>query len=188
MWLDLRYALRMMTKSMGLTFVLVITLALGIGASTTIFSVVHSVVLKPLPYENPDRLVRVYTNFVGLDLEHFWLSPPEYDDLEKACRSCESVVAWAPGTASLSGGDRPVRLKAAYVTHQVLPLLGVKPLLGRWFDNSEDRPVDPKLGAAVYENSVIILGYDVWQRAFGGDPSVIGRKITLDAMPVTVIG
>ncbi len=188
MWLDLRYALRMMTKSVGLTAVLAITLALGIGASTTIFSVVNSVVLRPLPYEQPDRLVRVYTEFAGLDLERFWMSAPEFDDLSRECQSCESVGAWAQGTASLSGGDRPVRLQAAYVTHQVLPLLGVKPLLGRWPDKSEDAPGDPKLGAGIYENSVILLGYDVWKRAFGGDPSVVGRKITLDAMPVTIIG
>ncbi len=189
MWLDLRYALRMMTKPVGLTAVLAVTLALGIGASTTIFSVVNSVVLKPLPYEQPDRLVRVYTEFHGMGLERFWVSAPEYDDFEKACRSCESVGGWAQGTASLSGGDRPVRIQAAYLTYQVLPMLGVKPLLGRWFDKSEDRQLDQgKLGALAYEDTVILLGYDVWQRAFGGDPSVIGRKITLDAMPVTVIG
>jgi putative ABC transport system permease protein len=188
MWLDLRYALRMMTKSVGLTAVLAVTLALGIGASTTIFSVVNSVVLKPLPYEQPDRLVRVYSEFRGMGLERFWISPPEFDDLEKACRSCEAVGAWAQGTASLAGGDRPVRIQAAYVTHQVLPILGVKPILGRWFDKAEDRAMDPKLGALAYEDTVILLSYGVWQRAFGGDPSVVGRKITLDAMPVTVIG
>lgn len=188
MWLDLRYGLRMMTKSIGLTAVLAVTLALGIGASTTIFSVVNSVVLKPLPYKDPDRLVRIYTEFRGMGLERFPSSPPEYDDLEKACRSCESVGAWAGGTASLAGGDRPVRIQAGYLTHQVLPMLGVKPLLGRWFDKAEDRPMDPKLGALAYEDSVVILSYPVWKRAFAGDPSVVGRKITLDAMPVTVIG
>jgi putative ABC transport system permease protein len=180
LWLDVRYALRMMLKSPGLTAVLVITLALGIGASTTIFSVVNSVVLRPLPYEQPERLARVYTEFNGkLSLKRFWMSPPEFDDLVKSCRSCTSVGAWARGSASLSGGDRPVRVDAAGVTHQLFPLLGVRPLLGRWFDAKEDRPGDPE---------VVILGYDIWQRAFAGDPSIIGRKIHLDAMPVTVIG
>jgi len=179
-WFDVRYALRTMAKSPGLFSVLVITLALGIGASTTIFSVVNSVVLRPLPYQQPDRLVRVYTEFLGsMDLHRFWLSPPELDDLQKQCRSCESVGGWARGSASLSGGDRPVRIDAAYATHRLLPLLGVKPLLGRWFDETEDRPGDP---------TVVVLGYDVWHQAFAGDPTVVGRKIHLDAIPVTVIG
>src|SRR5882757_7648117 len=118
LWLDVRYALRMMVKTPGLTSVLAITLALGIGASTTIFSVVNSVVLRPLPYEKPDELVRVYTEFLGkMELRRFWVSPPEYDDLSHACRSCGAVGAWARGTASLSGGDRPVRVEAAGVTH-----------------------------------------------------------------------
>ncbi len=180
LWLDVRYALRMMVKTPALTAVLAITLALGIGASTTIFSVVNSVVLKPLPYEEPERLVRVYTEFNSkLKLERFWVSPPEYDDLRKACRSCASVAAWRDGTASLAGGDRPVRVQAAYATHTLLPLLGVRPQLGRWFDESEDRAGDP---------TVIVLGHDVWRRAFDGDPTVVGRKIQLDAMPVTVVG
>src|SRR5690349_13601383 len=107
LWLDVRYALRMMVKTPALTAVLAITLSLGIGASTTIFSVVNSVVLQPLPYEQPDELVRVYTEFHGkLKLERFWVSVPEFDDLRKECRSCASVGAWTPGTASLTGGDR----------------------------------------------------------------------------------
>src|SRR3954467_15949633 len=103
-WQDVRYALRMMAKTPGLTAVLAITLALGIGASTTIFSVVNSVVLRPLPYEQPDQMVRVYTEFKGqLGLHRFWVSGPEYDDLRNACRTCKSVAAWSRGTASLAG-------------------------------------------------------------------------------------
>jgi putative ABC transport system permease protein len=181
LWLDIRYALRLMAKTPALTAVLAITLALGIGASTTIFSVVNSVVLRPLPYQEPDRLVRVYTEFTGgLGLRRFWVSAPEFDDLRRECRStCGSVAAWSNGTASIAGGDRPVRVEANYATHELLPMLGVKPILGRWFDKTEDRPGD---------QTVIVLGYSVWQRAFGGDPTVIGRKIHVDAMPMTVIG
>lgn len=179
---DIRYALRMMVKTPGLTAVLAITLALGIGASTTIFSVVNSVVLRPLPYEQPDQLVRVYTEFKGngFGLERFWVSAPEYLDFSKSCSTCQSTAAWSRGTASLAGGDRPVRVEAAYVTQSLLPLLGVRPLLGRWFDKAEEVPGgDP---------TVVILGYDVWKRAFGGDKRIVGRQIHLDAMPVTVIG
>jgi putative ABC transport system permease protein len=180
LWLDIRYALRMMVKAPGLTAVLILTLALGIGASTTIFSVVSSVVLKPLPYEQPDRLVRVYTEFNGkLQLRRFPVSGPELDELTRACRSCESVAGWVTGSVSIAGGDRPLRVDAAFVTHELLPMLGVRPLLGRWFDASDDRPGDPQ---------VVVLGYGIWQRAFAGDPGMIGRKIHVDAMPVTVIG
>ncbi len=178
---DFRYALRTILKAPGLTAVLVVTLALGIGATTTIFSVVHSVVLRPLPYSEPDALVRIYTEFLGPNPRHrFTLSGPEVDDLRHDCRSCTSVAAWTRGSASLAGGDRPVRVDAAWCDHWLLPTLAVPPLLGRFFDESEDRPGgDP---------TVVVLGYDLWQRAFGGDPHVIGRQIHLDAMPVTVIG
>src|SRR6187551_1933869 len=104
LWQDVRYALRMMVKTPGMTAVLAITLALGIGASTTIFSVVSSVILRPLPYEKPDELVRVYTEFTGgMGLRNFWVSAPEFDDLRRECRSsCASVAAWSNGTASIA--------------------------------------------------------------------------------------
>ena len=107
LWADIRFAFRMMGKNLGYTAVLVLTLALGIGASTTIFSVVNSVVLKPLPYRQPEQLVRFYTEFPTMKLLKFWISPPEYFDLARGCRSCSSVGAWTMGTASLSGSDRP---------------------------------------------------------------------------------
>jgi predicted permease len=177
---DLKFAVRMMTRGPGITAILVLTLALGIAASTAIFSVVNSVLLKPLPYEKPEQLVRVYTEFLGkMQLRKFAVSVPEYFNLARDCKTCESVAAWGNGTASLSGGDRPVRVDAAYTTHGLLPMLGVKPMLGRFFTAEEDRPGDP---------TVVVLGYGVWKRAFGGDPSVVGKAIRLDAMPVTIIG
>ena len=105
----------MMGKTPALTAVLAITLALGIGASTTIFSVVNSVLLRPLPYHKPDRLVRVYTEFKGgYGLDRFWVSPPEFDDLRRECRTtCGAVAAWSSGTASIAGGDRPPQNETA---------------------------------------------------------------------------
>jgi putative ABC transport system permease protein len=180
LWLDLRFALRMMLRAPGLTAVLVVTLALGIGASTTIFSVVSSVLLKPLPYKDPDRIIRVYTEFISANgLPKFWMSNPEYADLEKACRTCDGLAAWSNGSAVISGGDRPIRVDAAWSTQSLGDLVGVKPMLGRWWDKSEDRP-----GAAL----TVVLGYDVWQRAFNGDPAIVGTKITVDAIPTTIIG
>ncbi|MBZ0230941.1 MAG: ABC transporter permease, partial [Deltaproteobacteria bacterium] len=179
-WTDFRFALRMMARQPGFTAILVITLALGIGATTTIFSVVNSVVIKPLPYEQPDQLVRVYTEFLGpMNLRRFWVSPPEFNELSAQCKSCESVAAVSRGTASLSGGERPVRIDAAYASHTLGPTLGVRPMLGRFYTKEEDRVGDP---------TVVVLGYGVWRSAFGGDPEIVGKKITLDAMPVTVVG
>jgi putative ABC transport system permease protein len=189
LWLDVRYALRTMTRTPGLTAVLALTLALGIGASTTIFSVVNSIVLRPLPYKAPDQIVRVYTEFHGPNpLLRFPFSAPELGDLQRDCRSCEAVGGWLRGSAPMSGGDRPVRLQIAYSTHELLPILGVAPILGRWFDAAEDSPVPPPPGQSVGDPTVIVIGYNVWQRAFGGDPNVIGKKVQLDAMPVTVVG
>jgi putative ABC transport system permease protein len=180
LWLDLRYALRMMAKTPGLTAVLVITLALGIGASTTIFSIVNSVVLRPLPYERPDELVRLYTQLTRQDESgRYGVSTLEFRDLVTDCRACSQIAGWTAGSALLSTGERAVRVRATFATHQLLPLLAVRPVLGRWFDESEDRPGDPQ---------VVVIGHDVWQRVFGGDPGIIGKQVRLDAVPVTVIG
>jgi putative ABC transport system permease protein len=180
LWLDVRYALRMMGKSPGLTAVLLVTLALGIGATTTIFSVVNSVVLRPLPYEGADQLVRVYTQITGkADMPRLGVSVPGFRDLSRGCRTCEAIAAWTQGSAALASSDRAVRLRATYATHELLPLLGVRPVLGRWFDEAEDRPGDPQ---------VVVIGHEVWQRVFGGDPGIVGKQVHLDALPVTVIG
>ncbi len=178
---DVRFSLRMLGKDLGFTAVLVITLALGIGASTTIFSIVNSVLIQPLPYPDPDRLVRIYTEFNGenVGFKRFWMSPPEYHQLARDCRSCESIGAYNSGTSSISGGDRPVRAPISYATASLLPTLGVEPALGRLYRPEEDVVGDP---------TVIVLGHALWKRAFGGDPGVIGRRIELDAMPVTIIG
>src|SRR5215468_4145250 len=154
LWLDLRYALRMMIRSPGLTTVLLITLAIGIGATTTIFSLLDSMLLRPLPYDRPEHLVRIYNDLPANIVYH--------------------DVSLAP-----AGGDRPIAVRAARATHTLLPLVGVRPLLGRWYDADEDRPGPP---------TVVVLGHDLWQRAFGGDRRVLGRTILLDARQVTVIG
>jgi predicted permease len=184
-WNDLRFSLRMMARQPGFTAILVITLALGIGATTTIFSVVNSVVIKPLPYKDPDQLVRVYTEFLGqMQLKRFWISPPEYNDLRTQCKSCASVAAIGRGTASLSGGDRPVRVDAAFTSYTLADTLGVQPMLGRFYNAEEDRVGDP----TQTDPPVVVLSYGLWRSSFGADPGVIGKHITLDAMPVTIIG
>jgi putative ABC transport system permease protein len=180
LWLDLRYALRMMAKTPGLTAVLVITLALGIGATTTIFSVVNAVILRPLAYPEPDRLVRLYADVSGkLELSRVALARQQFRDLRRGCGSCAAVAAWQTGESSLAVGDRAVRVRASYATHELLPLVGVRPAIGRWFDASEQRPGDP---------GVVVLGDDLWQRLFNRDPGAVGKQVRLDAVAVTVIG
>jgi putative ABC transport system permease protein len=180
LWLDIRYALRMMAKSPGLTAVLLVTLALGIGSTTTIFSVVQSVLLRPLPYPDSDRLANLSSEITGkLGFPRLGFEAPAFADLRRNCRTCAGVAAWKSGEASLAGGDRPVRVKATYASHDMLPLVGVRPELGRWFDASEDRPGDP---------TVIVLGHEVWQRVFAGTPNILGKRVFLDAVPVTVVG
>jgi len=180
LWIDLRHALRTMARTPGLTAVLLVTLAIGIGATTTIFSVVESLLLRPLPYDRPEQLVRIYTELAGKTIYHdFALAPAEYVALARDCRSCAQVGAWSGTRIALAGGDHPVTVLAARATSSLLPMIGVQPLLGRWFDAGEDRPGPP---------TVVVLGYDLWQRAFAGDRAIVGRTIRLDTLPVTVVG
>jgi len=176
---DAKYGLRTMAKNPSFTAVAVLTLGLAIGANTAIFSVVNAVLLQPLPYKNPEQLVRIYSQFPTMKFDRFWLSRPEYFELRKDGKSYSDVAGWVVGTAALGGIERPVRVPAAYTSASLGPLLGVAPYLGRYFSPDEDTPGDPR---------AIVLGYDVWQRAFGGDRNIIGRRITADAMNVTVIG
>jgi putative ABC transport system permease protein len=179
-WTDLRFALRQMARGPGVTAILILTLALGIGASTTIFSVVNSVVLEPLPYKEPGKLVRVYTEFLGrMNLRRFWVSPPEFNDLARQCQSCEAVTAVARGTASFTGGDRPVRVDAAYTTASFAQVMGVRPALGRFYTPDEDR-----LG----DFTVAVISDKLWRTAYGADPGIVGKKVSLDAVPITIIG
>ncbi len=179
---DFRYAARMLAKSPGFTAAAVICLALGIGATTAIFSVVHAVLLRPLGYRDPGRLVRLYTEFPKFPnggLRRFWTSPPEYDELKRDLASWESLDAWAIGGVNLAGAANPIRVTGASVTGGLFPSLGVSPELGRAIAPTDDVP-----GAAL----VALLSHDLWQRAFAGDRGIVGRLIQVDGSNATVIG
>ena len=135
-WQDVRYGLRMLAKNPGFTAVAVLTLALGIGANTAIFSVVYAVVMKPLPYHQPQQLVRLYSEFPtfpGGGLRRFWISPPEYLDLKRDSKTWQSMEAWAETSVNIAGVTEPIRASATYVTGGLLESLGVSP---------DDRPND----------------------------------------------
>src|ERR1041385_2122219 len=179
---NLRYASRLLLKNPAFTAAAVLCLALGIGATTAIFSVVHAVLLRQLPYRNADRLVRVFTEFPTFPnggLIHFWVSPPEYLDLRRDLSSFEAMEAWVIQGANLAGADQPVRATMAFVTGGMLPMLGVAPDRGRLLSEDDDRPNAPLTA---------VLSYGLWQRAYGGDASVIGRDIRLNGNTCKVVG
>ena len=179
---NFRFGLRVLAKNPGFTAAAVLCLALGIGATTAIFSVVDAVLLRPLPYTHSPRLVRVFTEFPTFPnggLRHFWVSPPEYLDLKRDTNSWEDLEAWVNQGVNLAGASEPVRAQASYVTGGMLSMLGVAPLLGRVFSAEDDRPNVP---------ATAVLSYGLWQRGYGGDTSILGRDIRLNGNPCTVIG
>ncbi len=179
-WQDARYGARMLWKNPGFTFVAVMTLALGIGANSAIFSVVNAVLLRPLPYPDPERLVAA--SYYREVTDHHAILSPGFLTWREQSQSFEQMAAYtsgATGTADLTGSGEPERLTAGLVTAELFPALGVPPALGRGFTTAEDQP-----NAA----PVVILSHKLWQRRFGGDPQLIGREIKLDGQSRTVVG
>ncbi|HEX8072779.1 MAG TPA: ABC transporter permease [Pyrinomonadaceae bacterium] len=176
---DVRYGLRTLRKSPGFTAVAVLTLALGIGANTAIFSVVNAVVLRPLPYSEPERLVVPWGEKASLE-HHTVVSYPDFADWRAQTQTLEGVAAYNQGGTLLwndTGEPEPIR--GASVSADLFPLLRVRPHLGRAFTNEEDRA-----GAA----PTVVLGYDLWQRRFNADPRIVGRQIRLGSAGATVVG
>ncbi|MDB4971308.1 MAG: hypothetical protein JWN44_6997 [Myxococcales bacterium] len=176
---DLRFGVRLLLRTPAVTFIAVLTLALGIGANTAIFTVVHAVVMRPLPYPDSDRLVELYTRFPTMGFDKFWFSPPEYLELAAQARSFESIGAYQIAGAPVIGGEVPVRAVTAYCTPSLLPTMGVQPILGRFFTAEEDIHGQPR---------GVILSWGLWQRLFGGDPGVIERTIRVDSDMTRVVG
>ncbi len=176
---DLKYALRMLRKNPAFTAVAILTLAVGIGANSAIFSVVNSVLLRPLPYRQPDQLVRVYSEFPTMQLRKFWLSPPELLDIQREAKSWEAIGAWAPGGRNVGTESEPLRVTSAVITRSLLDVLGVQPERGRNFTEEEDRNGGPK---------VAIISHGLWQKGFGGASDIIGKQIQVNATTTTVVG
>jgi putative ABC transport system permease protein len=176
---NIRYAVRGLGRAPGFALVAVLTLALGIGANSAIFSVLNAVVLRPLPYAEPDRLVRVASKFPTLGFEKFWISPPEFFELKERATSFASLGGYRTGTVSVGGTDAPLRTTSAIVTHDLFETLGVRAVMGRTFPEEATLPnADP----------VVVLSYEVWRRAFGGDSSIVGRSIRINGNESVVLG
>src|SRR5258705_5313064 len=169
---DLRYGLRMLLNKPGFAAVAVITLALGIGANTAIFSVVNSVLLRPLPFREPGKLVRVYSEFPTMKLNKFWISPPELFDIQKEAKSWEAIGAWAPGGQNIGTEKEPLRVTSAAVTRGLIDALGVQPALGRNFTEEEDRNGGPR---------VALFFHGLWPPAVGGANRIICEQIQVNS-------
>jgi predicted permease len=177
---DARFGFRMLRKSPGFTAVAMLTLALGIGANTAIFTVINSVLLRPLPFGEPDRLVRIWESNPPRGWPTFGASYPNYLDWAAQVRTFDALAATAGAAFTLSDGGSAERVVAMAATHTFVPVLGAAPLVGRNFGPEEDRPGG--------NTRVALLTHPYWERRFGADPSVLGRTLTLNNQPYTVIG
>ncbi len=177
---DLKFGMRMLAKNPGFTAVAVLTLALGIGANTAIFSVVNAVLLRPLPYRDPGRLVEISEKYPKQGVLWFAVAPANFLDWQQQNHVFENMAIFGMWSEELyvAGGGQPEQLQGRRVSASFFPLLGVQPILGRTFLPEEDRP----------GQRVIVLTYAFWQRRFGSDLNVIGRRITLNRESYTVIG
>ncbi len=176
---DFGHTLRNLLRAPGFSLVAVLTLALGIGANTAIFAIVNGVLLKPLAYPEPERLVLVTSQFPDMGFDQFRVSPPEFLELQERSRSFQILGAYTTGEVNLGTRDRPRRVRAARVTADFFDALGVAPLLGRTI-----RPEETLPGAS----PVAVLTFELWTSVFGGDPSLVGETIEIDARKTTVAG
>ena len=179
-WQDLRDAIRTLRKSPGFTVVAALTLALGIGANTAIFSVMNAVILRPLPYPEPSRLVELFGNVKRAQVERRGTSLPDYADWRDQSSSFEAMALFMDGNFSLTGVDEPERLKVELVAHTYFSMLGVGAFLGRTFRPEEDE--------VPMRDAVAVLSDGLWKRRFGGNPEIIGRTIQLSGRSYSVIG
>jgi predicted permease len=176
---DIRLGLRLLRRNPGFTAVAILTLALGVGANTAIFSIVDAVLLRSLPYRDPDRLVRVFFNEPGVGLRDVRFSKPELDDLLTRAGVFEDVTPIFEGTENLTGAKQPERLEAVNGSFSYFSMLGVVPQIGRLFGPQDFAPGFAPLA---------VISDGLWRRAYGADPNVLGRTIRLDGDPATIIG
>src|ERR1051325_11460642 len=176
---DIRYGIRMLLKHPSFTIVAVITLALGIGANTAIFSLVNSILLRPLPFREPDRLVRMLQASPKLGLASWGLSQADFAAYREQNRTFESIAIYNTAATNLTGAGEPERLPIAIVTADFFKVFGVNPLLGRTFAEGED---------VKGKNQVCVISHAFWQRRFGGDPCVVGRTLSLNNTPTQIVG
>jgi predicted permease len=176
---DLKYGVRILGKNPRLTAMIILSLAIGIGANTAIFSVTSTLLLKPLPYADADRLAILWLRSPGIGIPQDWPSPGQYHDIKTQNKVFDAAAILYGRDYILTGLPRAIKVDGISTSSSLLPMLGVKPLLGRVFLPEEDRP-----GQAL----TVVLTYALWKQSFGGDASIVGRSITIDGNARTVIG
>src|SRR6266545_3521255 len=177
LWQDLRYGARMLLKNPGITFVVILALALGIGANTAIFSVINAVLLRPLPYDEADRLV--FLNETSKSMADISISYPNFSDWRSQNHVFEKIGVYNRNSYNLTGGGEPERILTAQTSADLFSALRVQPAIGRVFTNDEDKPGG---------TPVVVLSYGLWQRRFGGQTSIVNQPLTLNGKSYTVIG
>jgi putative ABC transport system permease protein len=180
---DIRYAWRTLRKSPGFALVVIVSLALGIGANSLIYSVVDGIVLRPFPYPNADRLVAVGVTYPARSGERSFIeaiSPPEYGDILRDVKSIERAFAFDLGNRNISGGDQPERVFTGFIWGDPMASIGVKPMLGRSFRPEE---TTTRGGPAI-----AVISHRVWQSRFGADPAIVGKSIRVNGQPTEIIG
>ena len=179
LFVDLRYGVRTMLRTPGFALVALLTMALGIGANTAMFSIFHGVVLKPFPYPASDRIVILRENNLSMGFSSFSMAPLNFWDWQKRNRSTELIAAYQQVSVNYTGGDRPESLSAYRASESFLEILGGRPVRGRGITKED---LDPK------SEAVVVLTHGYWQRAFGGGPDVLGRTMVLDGVVSEVVG
>jgi len=180
LWQDLRYGLRMLVKKPGFTLIAILTLALGIGANTAIFSVVNAVLLNPLPFPEPQRLIKIYGHFLAVSQDNMSASVPEFMDYQQQTRSFEQIAGYDDFSANLTPtAGEPERVEALAVTPELFSVLKVTPQLGRVFAPEE---------AQDGRDDVVLISHDLWRRRFATDPQTVGQKVIVNGRNHTIIG
>jgi putative ABC transport system permease protein len=178
---DIRFALRQIVRKPGFAAAVVLTMALGIGANAAIFSVLDAVLLRPLPYTEPQGLIKVWTRFTGIGQpnDQNWVSAPEFRDFEELNHSFSALAAISGGSFNLGVKGSPQRVVGASVSTSLFPMLGAQPMLGRLFLPEEGQPG---------RDRELILSYGLWRRVFAANPKVVGSTLDIDGVPMTVVG
>ena len=178
---DLRFALRQMAKRPGFTAVVVLTMALGIGANAAIFSVLDTVLLRPLPYSHPEQLIKVWSRFTGIGMpnDQNWVSAPEFRDFQQLNHSFTDLAAMGSSSVNLGVKGSPQRVVGASVSPSLFGMLGAQPLIGRTFLAEEGQPG---------RDHEVVLSYGLWKRVFAANPNIVGSTVDIDGVPMAVVG
>jgi len=175
---DLRYAARLLARQRVFTLLALTTLALGIGANSAIFAVVNSVLLRPLPFRDPGRVVLIEDVIKKISPNGIEVTPSDLIEYQRSSQTFESVAGYTFANMDLTGAGSPERLQGLRVSAEIFAVLGVSPVIGRGFTQAEDHP----------DSGVAVISYRLWQRRFGGDPGVAGRIVDFNRKPTTIIG